>query len=69
MPRADPLDLLGDPHGGNKGKKDPKIGSTSNRRNNLISERGHIRHSKRYQVPQGMDNSRKETRRWSGCVD
>ena len=69
MPRVDPSGLLEDPHGENEGKKDAKTGSTSNRRNNLVSERGHIKHSEQYQVPQGMDSSRKETRRWSGCVD
>ena len=63
----DPSGLLGDPHGGNEGKKDAKIGSS--RRNNMVSKRGHIRHSKQYQAPQGRDNSRRETRRWSGCVD
>ena len=68
-PRADLLGLLKDPHGGNEGKKDVKTGSASNRRNNLVSERGHIKHSKWYQAPQGMDSSRKETRRWSGYVD
>ena len=69
MLRADPSSLLGDPYGGNKGKKDAKTGSASNRRNNLVSEMGHIRHFEWYQVPQGMDSSRKETRRWSGYVD
>ena len=68
-PRADPLGLLRDPHGRNEGKKDTKIGSVSKKRNNLLSEKGHIRHTERYQVPQGMDSSRKETRRWSGYVD
>ena len=65
----DLLGLLGGPHGGNEGKKDTKTGSASERRNNLALERGHIKHTKRYQVPQGMDRSRKETMRWSGCVD
>ena len=68
-PKTDLSGLLGDPYGGNEGKKDAKTRSTSNRRNNLVSKRGHIRHSKRYQAPQGMDSSRRETRRWSGCVD
>ena len=63
------MGLLGDPLGGNEGKKDAKTGSVSKRRNNLVSERGYIRRIERYQVPQGMDSSRKETRRWSGCVD
>ena len=69
MPKADLLGLFGGPHGWNEGKKDAKIGSTSERRNNLASERGHIKHIERYQVPQGIDSSRKETRRWSGCVN
>ena len=60
MPKADPLGLLGDPHGGNEGKKDAKTGSASNKRNNRVSERGHIRHSEQYQVPQGKDSSRRE---------
>ena len=67
--RADPLGPLRGPHGGNEDKKDVKIGSVSERRNNLVSERGHIRHSERYQAPWGMYSSRKETGRLSGCVD
>ena len=69
MLRADLSGLLEDPHGGNEGKKDAKTGSASNKRNNLVSKRAHIRHFKRYKVQQGMDSSRKKTRRWSGCVD
>ena len=53
MPRVDPLGPLRGPHGGNKDKKDVKTGSASERRNNLVSERGHIKHSKRSQVPWG----------------
>ena len=45
------MGLLGDPHGRNEGKKDAKIGSASKRRNNLVSERGHVKHFERYQVP------------------
>ena len=68
-PRADPWDLLGDPHGGNEDIKDVKIGSASERRNSLASERGYIKHAERYQTPRGMENSRKEIRWWSGCAD
>ena len=57
------------PHGRNEGKKVDKTRSASEKRNNLASERGHIKHTERYQVPQGMDNSSKETKRWSSCVD
>ena len=68
-PKAGLWGLLGDPHGGNEDIKDAKIGSMSERRNSLASKRGHIKHAKQYQVPRGMDNSRKEIRRWSGCAD
>ena len=47
-PRADPLGPLGGPHGGNKGKKDVKTGSASDKRNNLASKMGHIKHSEWY---------------------
>ena len=67
--RANPWGVFGDPHGGNEDIKDAKIRSASERRNSLASEKGHITHAKRYQVPRGMDNSRKEIRRWSGCID
>lgn len=43
-------------------KKDAKTGKASEKRNNLASERGHSKHAERYQVPQGMDSSSKETR-------
>ena len=62
-PRADPWGLLGDPHSGNEDKKDARIGSANKKRNSLASERSHIKHAEQYQVPRGMDNSRKETRR------
>ena len=51
MLRTDLLGLLGDPHGENEGKKEAKTGNASNKKNDLVSERGHIRHSERYQVP------------------
>ena len=57
------------PHGRNKDKKDVKTGSASEMRNSLASERGHIKHSKWYQVPRGMDSLRKETGRLNSCVD
>ena len=69
MPRADLLGFLEGPYSGDKGKKDAKIGSASERRNNLASERSHIKHTEQYQVLQGMDSSRKETKRWSDCID
>ena len=68
-PRVNSWGLLGDPHGRNEDIKDTKIGSASERRNSLVSERGHIKHVERYQAPRGMDNSRKETRRWSGYAN
>ena len=37
-----------DPRGGNEDRKDVKIGSASERRNNLAREKGHIKHFKRY---------------------
>ena len=40
----DPWGLLEDPRGGNKDKKDAKIGSARRRRNSLTLERGHIKH-------------------------
>ena len=63
MPRADPWDLLGDPRDGNKDKKDAKIGSVRRRRNSLALERGHIKHTERYQALRGTDNLRKEIRK------
>ena len=60
--RTDPWGLLGDPHGGNEDKKDAKIGSTSEKRINLASEKVHIKHAEQYLAPQGMDNSKKEIR-------
>ena len=69
MPRADPLGPLEGPHGRNEDRKDVKTGSVNERRNNLALERGYIKHSEQYQAPRGMDSSRKEIRRLSGCVD
>ena len=46
--KADLWGLLGDPHGGNKDIKDAKTESMSERRNNLTSERGHIKHTEQY---------------------
>ena len=69
MSKADPLGLFGGPYGGNGDKKDVKTGSASERRNNLASKRGHIKHSKWYQVPQGMDGSRKGSGRLSYYAD
>ena len=37
--------------------------------NSLARERGHIKQTEWYKVPRDMDNSRKETRRWSGYAD
>ena len=67
--RADPLGLLGGPHDENEGKKDVKTRSESEKRNNLGSDRDHIKHSERYQAPRDMDSSRKEIEKWSGCID
>ena len=69
MPKADLPGPLGGPHGGSKDKKDVKTGSESERRNNLASEKDRIKHSKRYQAPRGMNNTRKGTKRLSDYVD
>ena len=69
MPRADPLGPLGGPHGGNEDRKDVKIGSVSEKRNNPTSERGHIKHFKWYQAPRSMNNMRKGTRRFNGYAN
>ena len=69
MLRADPLGPLGGPHGRSEDRKDAKTRSVSERRNNLASKRGHIKHSKLYQAPRGMNNMRKRTRRLSGYAD
>ena len=61
--------LLRDPRGGSGDIRDMRIGSVSKKRKSLASKRGHIRYTKRYQVPRGRGNSRREIRRWSGCVD
>ena len=47
-PRTNPWGLLGDPHGGNEDKIDVKIGSTSEKRINLASEKVHIKHAEQY---------------------
>ena len=49
MPRADPLGPLGGPYGRNEDRRDTKTGRASERRNNLASERCHIKHFKQYQ--------------------
>ena len=69
MLRADPLGPLGGPNGGNEDRKDVKTGSVSEKRNNPASERGHIKHFKRYQAPRSMNNTRKGTGRLSGYAD
>ena len=69
MPRADPSGPLGDPHGGSEDKKDVKIGSLSEWRNNLASEKGHIKHFKQYRAPLGITNTTRGTKRLSGYVD
>ena len=68
MPRADPLGPLGGPHGRNEDRKDVKTGSVNERRNNLPSERGYIKHFKQYQVPWSMNDTTKGTGRLSGYV-
>ena len=69
MPRADPMGPLRGPHGRNEDRKDMKIGSASERRNNLASERGHFKHFKWYQAPRGMNGTRKGAERLNGYVD
>ena len=66
MPRTDLLGPLRGPHGGSEDRKDVKTGSASGRRNNLASEKGHIKHSEQYREAQGMTNMRKGTKRLSG---
>ena len=46
--KADLWGLLGNPHGGREDKKDIRIGSASEKRNSLASERGHIKQTKQY---------------------
>ena len=67
--KADLWGLLRNPYGGREDIKDVRIGSVSEKRNSLASKRGHIKHTKQYQASQGMGNSMREIRRWSGCVD
>ena len=69
MPRAEPLGPLGGPYGKNEDRKDTKTGSASERRNNLASERRHIKHFKRYQAPWGMNDTRKGTGRLNDYAD
>ena len=57
--KADLWGLLENPLGEREDLKDARIGSASEKRNSLASERGHIKYTEQYQVPQGMDNSRK----------
>ena len=63
--------LLGDQLGKREDIKDVRIRSESEseRRNNLASERGHIKHTKQYQVPWGMGNLTRKMRSWSGYGD
>ena len=46
VPRAYLLGSLKGPHGGNEDRKDVKTGSASERRNNLVLERGYVKHFK-----------------------
>ena len=69
MPRADPPGPLGGPDGRSEDRKYAKTRSASEWRNNLASKRGHIKHSKLYQAPRGMNNMRKGTRRLSDYAD
>ena len=59
---------FGGPPGESEDRKDVRTGSTNGRRNNLALEKGRIKHSKRYWAPRGMTNTRKGTKRLSGCV-
>ena len=63
--------LLGDQLGKKEGLKDVRIGSESEseRRNNLASEMGHIKHTEQYQAPRGTGNLTREMRSWSGDGD
>ena len=61
--------LLEDLLGKKEDIKDVRIGSASEKRNSLASERGHIKHIEQYQVPRGMGNLMKEIRSWSGYAD
>ena len=67
--KVDLWGLFGDPHGANEDIKDMKTGSVSEKRNGLASEKGHIKHTEQYQAPRGIDNSRREIRRWNGYAD
>ena len=40
--------LLRNPPGGREDIKDMRIGSVSEKRNSLVSERGHIKHTEQY---------------------
>ena len=48
MPRGDLSGPLRAPYGGSEDRRDVKIGSASERRNNLASKRGHIKHFEWY---------------------
>ena len=69
MPRADPSGPLRDPHGESEDRKDVKTGSVSEWRNNLALEKGSIKLSECYRALRGIINTRKGTKRLSGCVD
>ena len=69
MPKADLPGPFRGPHGGSEDRKDVKTGSASERMNNLALEKGHIKHSKRYRAPRGMNNTRKGIKRLNGYVD
>ena len=44
-------DLLGDPSGGNEGRRDAKIGTM--RKGNLALAKGHFKHTKQFPALQG----------------
>ena len=56
MLKADLWDLLENPLGERKDIKDERIGSASEKRNSLASEKGYIKHTEQYQVPRGTGN-------------
>jgi len=61
--------LLGDQLGEREDIKDVRIGSGSEKRNSLASERGHIKHTEQYQVLRGTTSLTREMRSWSGYAD
>ena len=54
--------FLGDLLGEREDIKDARIGSVSERRNSLTLKRGHIKHTKQYQVLRGTGNLMREMR-------